>query len=68
MRESISSFGQISLYELQNYLKKSSEKNQQLIQRNTDIVQDPGTKICGHLHTSFHPQVSQQWYDISRCS
>ena len=43
------SFGQISLYELQNYLKKASEKNQQVIQRNTDIVQNPDTKICGHL-------------------
>ena len=43
------SFGQISLYELQNYLKKPSEKGQQVIQRNTDIVQNPGTRICGHL-------------------
>ena len=43
------SFGQISLYELQNYLKKTSEKDQQVIQRNTDIVQNSGTKICGHL-------------------
>ena len=43
------SFGQISLYELQNYLKKPSEKDQQVIQRNTDVVQDPGTKICGQL-------------------
>ena len=24
-------------------------KDQQVIQRNTDVVQDPGTKICGHL-------------------
>ena len=43
------SFGQISLYELQNYLKRTSEKDQQVIQRNTDVVQDPDTKICGHL-------------------
>ena len=43
------SFGQVSLYELQKYLKEPSERNQQVIQRNTDVVQDPGTKICGHL-------------------
>ena len=43
------SFGQTSLFELQTYLKKPSERNQQVIQRNTDVVQDPGTKICGHL-------------------
>ena len=43
------SFGQISLHELQNYLKEASEKNKQVLQRNTEIVQKPNTKICGHL-------------------
>ena len=41
------SFGQISLFELQKYLKNPSKWNQQVIQRNTNVVQDPGTKICG---------------------
>ena len=33
---------------LDKFLKKSLEKDQQVIQRNTDIVQKPVTKICGH--------------------
>ena len=41
------SFGQITPLEIQRYLKKSSER--EVIQRNTDIVQQPGTHICGHL-------------------
>ena len=36
------SFGQVVLQEIRDYLKSP-------IYRNTDIVQDPGTIICGHL-------------------
>ena len=43
------SYGQITLYEVQKYLKSRTEENKQVIKRNTDIVQPPGTKICGHL-------------------
>ena len=43
------SFGQVTLYEVQKYLKKSNEKGKKVIQRNTDVVQLPGTNICGHL-------------------
>ena len=43
------SFGQITLYEIQKYLKKPDEMDIQVIQRNTDIVQVPGTYTCGHL-------------------
>ena len=43
------SYGQITLFEIQKYLKTDAEKNKQVIQRNTDIVQIPGTNICGHL-------------------
>ncbi len=43
------SFGQITLYEVQKYLKTEAEKDKQVIQRNTDIIQPPGTNICGHL-------------------
>ena len=43
------SYGQITLNEVQKYLKKSSEIGEQVIQRNTDIVQHPGTNVCGHL-------------------
>ena len=39
------SYGQITLYEIQQYLKTPSEERQ----RNTDIIQPIGTKICGHL-------------------
>ena len=35
------SYGQTPLQEVQNYLKN--------IHRNTDVVQKPGTSICGHL-------------------
>ena len=40
------SYGQVCLSEIQVYLKKSSEKNKQVIQRNTDIIQKPNTNIC----------------------
>lgn len=43
------SYGQVTLDEVQEYLKKDSERDEQVIQRNTDIVQHPGTSICGHL-------------------
>ena len=43
------SYGQVTLYEIQKYLKNKNELNQQVIQRNTDIIQEPGTNICGHL-------------------
>ena len=43
------SFGQITLHEVQKYLKKENETDKQVILRNTDIVQPPGTSICGHL-------------------
>ncbi len=43
------SYGQITLDEVQNYLKTTSEKGKQVIKRNTDIVQATGTNVCGHL-------------------
>ena len=43
------SYGQVTLHEVQVYLKKEKEIGKEVIQRNTDIVQAPGTKICGHL-------------------
>ena len=43
------SYGQVTLHEVQVYLKKENEMGKEVIQRNTDIVQAPGTKICGHL-------------------
>ena len=39
------SYGQITLNEIQKYLKKENEIDKQVIQRNTDIVQLPGTNI-----------------------
>ena len=45
------SFGQITPSEIQRYLKTGSEfqRGQEVIQRNTDIVQAPNTVVCGHL-------------------
>ena len=43
------SCGQITLNEVQNYLKSKEEREKHVIYRNTDIVQPMGTKICGHL-------------------
>ena len=45
------SFGQTVPIEVQKYLKTPKEfnNNEPAIQRNTDIVQKPNTKICGHL-------------------
>lgn len=41
------SFGQVTLQEIQNYLKKEGEGA--VIQRNTEIVQPFNSVICGHL-------------------
>ena len=43
------SYGQITLNEMQKYLKTDTGKDKQVIQRNTDIVQTLGTNIFGHL-------------------
>ena len=45
------SFGQVTLDEIQKYLKsmKEYETGKAVIQRNTDIVQRVNTHICGHL-------------------
>ena len=47
-RIAFDSFGQVILRELSNYLKQE-EKNEPVIQRNTDIVQKFNTQVCGHL-------------------
>ena len=45
------SFGQVTLDELQIYLKtrREYEMDESVIQRNTDIVQHVNTHVCGHL-------------------
>ena len=45
------SFGQITPIEMQKYLKTKQEfeEDRQVIQRNTDIVQELNTNVCGHL-------------------
>ena len=45
------SFGQVTLNEIQKYLKSKWEyrKEKCVIQRNTDIVQHTNTHVCGHL-------------------
>ena len=45
------SFGQVIPTEIQKYLKTKEEfeKDAPVIQRNTDIVQQPNTEICGQL-------------------
>ena len=45
------SFGQITLEEIQKYLKtkREYESEKGVIQRNTDIVQRINTHVCGHL-------------------
>ena len=45
------SFGQVIPTNIQKYLKTKEEyqNNLPVIQRNTDIVQEPNTVICGHL-------------------
>ena len=48
-RIAFDSYGQVVLKELSDYLKTKKEKNEAVIQRNTDIVQNFNTKVCGHL-------------------
>ena len=48
-RIAFDSYGQVILRELSDYLKTEKEKNEAVIQRNTDIVQKSNTQICGHL-------------------
>lgn len=45
------SFGQVTLDEIQKYLKTSKEyeTGEEVIQRNTDIIQRVNTHVCGHL-------------------
>ena len=45
------SFGQVIPTEIQKYLKTKEEfqEDAPVIQRNTDIVQQPNTEICGQL-------------------
>ena len=45
------SFGQVTLDEVQKYLKteKEYESGKAVIQRNTDIIQHVNTHVCGHL-------------------
>ena len=45
------SYGQVILAEVKDYLKSDKEKenDESVIQRNTDIVQEFNTQICGHL-------------------
>ena len=45
------SFGQVTLDEIQRYLKTSKEykMDKEVIQRNTDILQRVNTHVCGHL-------------------
>ena len=45
------SFGQITPLEMQKYLKTDYEfrNGTPVIERNTDIVQNPNTLVCGHL-------------------
>ena len=45
------SYGQITPVEVQRYLKTGPEfqRGEEVIQRNTDIVQAPNTVVCGHL-------------------
>ena len=48
-RIAFDSYGQVVLAELRDYLKTEKEKNEEVIQRNTDIVQKSNTQVCGHL-------------------
>ena len=45
------SFGQVTPMEIQKYLKtkREFEMGDEVIQRNTDIVQHSNTYVCGHL-------------------
>ena len=48
-RIAFDSYGQNILMELQDYLKTEKERGKAVLQRNTDIVQNFDTQICGHL-------------------
>ena len=43
------SYGQLILQKVVDYLKTDAENQKPVIPRNTDIVQDFDTRICGHL-------------------
>ena len=62
------SYGQIPPTELQKYLKtqKEFQNNEPVIERNTDIVQKPNTKVCGQLCIYILDQLSKgaQYQDI----
>ena len=62
------SYGQVPPTELQKYLKTQKEyrNNEPVIQRNTDIVQKPNTKVCGQLCIYVLDQLSKgaQYQDI----
>ena len=60
------SYGQITPYEVQKYLKTKSEIDKQVIKRNTDIVQPAGTQICGHLCLYVLKSLSDgiEFYDV----
>ena len=55
------SFGQVVPTEIQKYLKTDEEyqENKPVIQRNTDIVQEINTDICGHLCLYVLDQLSK---------
>ena len=60
------SYGQITPYEVQKYLKTQSEIDKQVIKRNTEIVQPTGTQICGHLCLYVLKSLSDgiEFYDV----
>ena len=49
------SYGQITLVEVQRYLKTGPEfqRGEEVIQRNTDIVQAPNTVVCGICASTY---------------
>ena len=55
------SYGQITPIEVQNYLKKKNEGGVGVILRNTDIVQQPNTDICGHLCLFVLKALNEDW-------
>ena len=55
------SYGQITPIEVQNYLKKRNEYGLGVILRNTDIVQAPGTTLCGHLCLFVLKALNSHW-------
>ena len=57
------SYGQITPVEIQKYLKTRREffTNQNVIQRNTDIVQPINSSICGHLCLFVLKALNEGW-------